>query len=108
MYKRDFLRIDQQMEQHRAACELDGGATVAVTLVELLALANLARFGVYIALGAAEDQDPETADKCNTRAAQLMEAMMAMYPEQGTLPKLVRTAAAIMGGEKIGKFVIPH
>lgn len=102
--ERQLIRVTAKMDQERQAAK-SHGKTCAVSQIELLALANLAKYGLYhamIALGAGEP------GPLLDRAGELLEAIKDLDtpPVPGKTPRLITTCAAILGGDRIGQYVM--
>lgn len=101
---RKLLSIEAMMDQERQAA-MDHGRKIEVSQVELLALANLAKYGLYhalIELGAGNDT---TVLECASELREAIKQLDGPYVP-GTVPTLIKTCAAILGGERLGAYVL--
>lgn len=98
------VQTTAKMDQERQAAK-SHGKTVRVTQIELLALANLAKYGLYHALIALDAGEP---GPIRERAGELLDAIKELDAPHtpGKTPRLITTCAAILGGERIGQYVM--
>ena len=102
--ERKSVEIMAKMDQERHAAK-SHGKMCAVSQIELLALANLAKYGLYHALITLDAGEPGPILE---KAGELLDAIKEIdAPHQpGKTPRLITTCAAILGGERIGKYVM--
>lgn len=97
--------ITALMDQESAAAR-DFGKKVDVTEIEVLALANLAKYGLYhalVELGASLDQE------ARAKASALLEEIKGLDSESaqpGKTPRIVAVCAAILSSGRLGKYVL--
>jgi len=102
-----MLQITASMDREREAARVDGGRKIEVSEIELLALCTMAKYGLYRAFG---DLGAGNAYGCRRRAVEILEAIKELdVPHQpGKTPRLIQTCAAMLGGERLGKYVMEY
>ena len=105
--ERRFLGIAAKMDQERQAA-MDHGPRIEVSQIELLALANLAKYGIYHAILEMGINDADQISRVRDCATELLKTIKQLDGEYepDTTPRLITTCAAILDGERIGQYVM--